>query len=105
MGYLNELTSLGFISTYLLTCIAAQFFLRRGRMLRWYHVLSSLVALGIFGFALAGTIYPTPPAPWNLLPFIFMGAVAVGFTLSWILDAGSAQSEPVLGACDESAHE
>jgi hypothetical protein len=95
MGYVNELTSLGFISTYLLTCAAAPFFLRRQGVLRWHHVVVAAAGFGIFGFALAGSVYPAPPPPWNLLPYIFAGTVAVGVALSWwmIPDAASLNSD------------
>jgi amino acid transporter len=83
IGYLNELTSLGFICTYILACIAAPFFLRRQGALRWHHAGVALAAFGIFGFALAGSIYPAPPAPWNLLPYIFAATVALGMIISW----------------------
>jgi amino acid transporter len=92
MAYGAQLASLGFISTYLWACASAPFFLRRRGALRWHHVAVSVSALGIFGFALAASVYPAPPAPWNVLPYIFAGTVAAGVALSWALGI---QSRPV----------
>jgi amino acid transporter len=88
MGYINELTGLGFISTYLLTCASAPFFLRRRGVLRLRHAVVAAAGFGIFGFALAGSVYPAPPPPWNFLPYVFAGTVATGVALTWMLSPG-----------------
>jgi amino acid transporter len=85
MAYGAQLASLGFVSTYLWACISAPFFLGRRGELRWRHIALSASALAIFGFALAASVYPAPPAPWDVLPFIFAGAVVAGTVLSWAL--------------------
>jgi amino acid transporter len=85
MAYGAQLASLGFISTYLWACISAPFFLRRRGELRWFHVALSASSLAIFGIALVASIYPAPPAPWNVLPYVFAGTVAAGTALSWAL--------------------
>ena len=85
MAYGAQLASLGFISTYIWACVSAPFFLGRRGELRWYHLAVSAASLAIFGIALAASIYPAPPAPWDVLPYIFAGTVAAGTALSWVL--------------------
>ena len=85
MAYGAQLASLGFISSYLWACVSAPFFLGRRGALRWYHLALSASALAIFGLALFASLYPAPPAPWNVLPYIFAGTVAAGSALSWAL--------------------
>jgi amino acid transporter len=91
MGYVSQLAGLGFISTYLITCAAAPSYLRRRGELRLRNAVVAAAGFGIFGFALAGSLYPAPPAPWNRLPYFFGGAVAAGVVLSWLLGLGRAR--------------
>jgi len=93
MAYGAQLASLGFVSTYLWACISVPFFLGRRGELRWYHIALSASALMIFGFALAATLYPAPPAPWDLLPYVFAGTVVAGTVLSWALGLQSRPRE------------
>lgn len=95
MGYVSQLAGLGFISTYLITCAAAPFFLRRQGVLRGRHVAVAAAGFGIFGFALAGSLYPAPPSPWNLLPYFFGCSVAAGVVLTWLRRPGRAQAPSV----------
>jgi amino acid transporter len=85
MAYGAQLASLGFVSTYLWACVSAPIFLGRRGELRWYHIAVSASSIAIFGFALAATLYPAPPAPWDILPYIFAATVTACAVLSWIL--------------------
>jgi amino acid transporter len=88
MAYGAQVASTGFVSTYILVSVAAPFFLHRVGALRWYHVAMAISAVVIFGCALVASIYPAPPSPWNLLPYIFIAAVAVGVGASWLHGRG-----------------
>jgi amino acid transporter len=85
MAYGAQLASLGFVSTYIWVCVAAPFFLRRQGALTLGRATASVMALGIFGLALAASVYPAPPYPWNTLPYIFLVTVAAAAGVSWIL--------------------
>jgi len=82
MAYGSQVASTGFVCTYILASLAAPFFLYRLGALRWYHGVVAASAVAIFGCALAASIYPVPPYPWNLLPYIYLAAVAVGVAVS-----------------------
>jgi amino acid transporter len=85
MAYGAQLASLGFVATYLWVCVSAPIYLGRRGELRWYHVAVSASSIAIFGFALAATLYPAPPAPWDVLPYVFVAAVAACTALSFAL--------------------
>jgi amino acid transporter len=85
MAYGAQLASLGFVATYLRVCVSAPIFLSRRGELRWYHIAISAASIAIFGFALAATLYPAPPAPWDVLPYVFAATVAVGAALSLVV--------------------
>jgi amino acid transporter len=80
MAYLDQVCSLGFVATYVWACIAAPFFLRRIRVLRWHHVGVALVPLGIFGFTLFASVYPAPTGIWRVLPYVLLGTIGAGIT-------------------------
>jgi amino acid transporter len=85
MAYGAQLASLGFVTTYLWACVSAPIYLARRGELRWHHVAISASSIAIFGFALAATLYPAPPAPWNVLPYIFAATVAACAAVSLAL--------------------
>ncbi|HEY1765697.1 MAG TPA: APC family permease [Opitutaceae bacterium] len=85
MAYGAQLASLGFVTTYIWVCVSAPVYLRRLGSLTWRRAAASVVAFAIFGLALAASIYPAPPYPWNTLPYIFVVTVAAAVVLSWTL--------------------
>jgi amino acid transporter len=85
MAYGAQLASLGFVATYLWVCLSAPVYLGRRGELRWFHVTVSASSIAIFGLALAATLYPAPPAPWDVLPYVFAAAVAACTAISLTL--------------------
>lgn len=79
VGWLGTLATFGFIYAYMATSLSA------GRMLaregRFTLSKKLIVATSIFvlAFALVGSLYPVPPAPYNVLPFIFAAYMTAGF--------------------------
>jgi amino acid transporter len=98
MAYGAQLASLGFVSTYLWVCVSAPFFLRRLRALTWARTAVSAVALSIFGLALGASVWPAPPYPWNILPYIFVATVAAAAGTSWVLGLRSRSARLALAA-------
>jgi amino acid transporter len=68
----------GFITAYLLVAVALPSFLRRRGELTPSAVALSLAAAIAMALAMAGTLYPVPDAPYNWLPYIYLGYLAAG---------------------------
>ena len=89
-GYFGTLCSFGFLLVYVLVSIAAPMYLRTLGKLHLAHLLYSLAGVGfmllpIFGMiGIPGsTLFPPPSFPNNLLIWIFVAYMAVGFV--WLL--------------------
>jgi amino acid transporter len=78
IGYLSQLASIGFIVSYSWVCLAVPFYLRRIGGLTPGHLAAAVCSLAILGFALFSSVYPRPPPPWDILPYVFVGAVVAG---------------------------
>jgi amino acid transporter len=82
-GYVGSVCTFGFLLAYLLITIGTPIYLRRqGRLRTWNLVVSALATVVVL-LPIAGSLYPVPPYPQNLLIYIFAGLIAVG--LGWFL--------------------
>ncbi|HEY4049508.1 MAG TPA: hypothetical protein VGM27_21810, partial [Acidobacteriaceae bacterium] len=52
----------------------------------------SVLAVLAMSVALFGSLYPVPPAPYSLLPYLYTGLLLAGFAYSAVR---SARSEPL----------
>lgn len=77
-GILGSIATYGFLVSYFLVSVGAAFYLRRKGLLRWYHILSSLLAVVLLAVVLIGTVYPAPAWPFNILPYVFLGLLGLG---------------------------
>jgi amino acid transporter len=89
-GYFGSLCSFGFLLVYILVSIAAPMYLRRLGKLRRRDLVCSLLGAGFNLLPLLGmigipgsTLFPPPSYPNNLLIWIFVAYMAVGFV--WLL--------------------
>jgi amino acid transporter len=86
-GLTGTLATFGFLTAYVLVTIAAPIFLRaQGRLTVRDGVVSSL-ALFAMVVAFMGNVYPIPPAPYNYLPYIYLGFLVTGLSWSVFLNA------------------
>jgi amino acid transporter len=74
IGYVGTFGTFAFAGGYVLVCIAAPVFARRSNdrvplLLLLAAVVGILASLG----ALYVTVYPVPPAPYNWLPYVWVG--------------------------------
>ncbi|HZZ20227.1 MAG TPA: APC family permease [Opitutaceae bacterium] len=85
IDYLIQIASFGFLGGYLAVCIAAPVFLARKFKLGIARIAVAVLSIAVLGAALFLSIFPIPDAPWRYLPYIFVGMLALGMTLSWSL--------------------
>ena len=78
-GWVGTVATYGFIVTYIIVSVAAPVYLRRRGELTFSAAVTSVLAIVFMGTALAGAVYPVPPAPYNWLPYLFLGYLAAGW--------------------------
>lgn len=77
VGLLGTLATFGFIFAYVLTSISAAKLLHSIKQLTTGKMLSIVSSVAVLLASLIGSLYPAPPPPYNLLPFIFVVYMAV----------------------------
>ena len=83
-GLTATFATLGFLLVYLLVCMAAPLDLKRTGELLPRQVVVSIIGVVLVGFVIFGSLYPAPPHPYDLIPYLFgldmvAGAVWFGF--------------------------
>ncbi len=79
-GWLGTIATLGFLLSYALIVVAAPVFLYKRKELKVKDVVIAAISFGLVMLPIVGSVYPLPPFPFNMFPFIFLG---------WIILAGS----------------
>lgn len=82
-GYVGSVCTFGFLLAYLLITIGTPLYLRRQNRLRPWNLAVSALATVVVLLPIAGSLYPVPPYPHNLLIYVFAGLITVG--LGWFL--------------------
>jgi len=78
-GWYGTLASFGFIVVYLLCSIAAPVLLKRTGELKASHLVFGVLGVVFMLFALYGSVYPIPAAPYDYLPYGFAAYMLIGF--------------------------
>lgn len=78
-GWYGTLASFGFIIVYLLCSIAAPVLLKRTGELKAQHLVFGVLGVVFMLFALYGSVYPIPAAPYDYLPYGFAAYMLIGF--------------------------
>ncbi|HUB68588.1 MAG TPA: APC family permease [Candidatus Methylacidiphilales bacterium] len=68
----------GFIGAYTLVCVAAPMYLKKIGELKTKDVAICAAALVLLLIPAIGSVYPVPPAPVNLFPYIFLVYIGAG---------------------------
>ena len=91
LAYLGTIATYGFLLVYILISIAAPVYLHRQRQLRPIDVAIAVLAVGFMAIPVIGSvgipgensIFPVPPAPYNVFPYLFLMYLVVGG--GWLL--------------------
>jgi amino acid transporter len=81
-GYMGSLSVYGFITVYFLVAAALPIYLRRRAQLTPAALTLAIAAALAMLLAMAGTLYPIPAPPYNVLPYIYLAYLALGLTWS-----------------------
>lgn len=90
-NYTSTLAVYGFFLSYLLISIAAPVYLFKRKQLKPVHLVTAAAAVILVCIPLVGSVYPLPTYPMVVLPFIFLGWMAV--SLVWCIIAKNHHSE------------
>nr|WP_319563596.1 APC family permease [uncultured Rhodoferax sp.] len=77
-GYLGSVATFGFLVSYVLVSVGAPVFLKRRGELKPRHIVFSVSSVLLLAIPLFGVLYPVPPYPLNLLPYVFIGLLVSG---------------------------
>lgn len=77
-GYLGSIATFGFLLSYILVSVAAPLFLRQQGELKAGHVVTAVASVALLIVPVVGVLYPVPAYPQNLLPYVFVGLLALG---------------------------
>jgi hypothetical protein len=78
LGFAGTLATFGFLVVYFRICLAAPVDQFRAGTLTWRHLLLSGGGTLMMTFVILGSLYPVPPWPQNLLPWIFLVYLVAG---------------------------
>jgi amino acid transporter len=87
-GFVITLGALFFILLYMLACVAVPFlYLRhlRSEFNPVKHLIIPAVGILIFILPLVSTVYPVPPSPLNVVPYIDLGWLVLGLIVMYLL--------------------
>jgi amino acid transporter len=91
-GYAGTFASFGFVVVYFALCIVAPMDLNKSREMKARHVLLGVAGSALMLFVVFGSVYPVPEYPYNILPYVFFGYMAVGAVWFTVLKAKSPQT-------------
>ena len=81
IGYTGTIGTFGYMLGYLLMAIALPFFLRRRNEANPLSTVLAVVVVAVLLYVFWKNVYPVPDYPFNLMPWIFLGLVALG--MAW----------------------
>jgi amino acid transporter len=81
--YVGIVSSYAYLLAYLLVAIGTPLWLRRIRALTPGSLAVSVLAAAGIGYVIYKNLIPVPPAPYNVLPYVFAGLIVIG--LAWYL--------------------
>ena len=78
-AYFGTIATYGFFFVYIMISIAAPKLLKSIGELKPVALVTSVLAILFMAIPVEGSLYPIPAWPWNLLPYIFLAYMILGF--------------------------
>jgi amino acid transporter len=91
-GYAGTFASFGFVVVYFALCIVAPMDLKKSQEMKPRHVVIGMVGAALMLFVVFGSVYPVPEYPYDILPYLFFGYMAVGACWFTVLKVKSPQT-------------
>ena len=91
-GYSGTVASFGFVVVYFALCIVAPMDLRKSGEMKPVHVALGVVGAALMLFVVIGSLYPLPPYPYNILPYLFCAYMIAGALWFAVLKVKSPQT-------------
>ncbi len=83
VGWLGTLATFAFIYSYMATSLSAGKMLAGAKLFTASKKLIVATSMLVLAVALLGSLYPVPPKPYNLLPWIFGAYMVLGVVWCW----------------------
>jgi amino acid transporter len=80
-GVTGTFATFGFLLIYLLIAIVSPIDLHRAGLMKPRHAIVGGIGAAMMAFAIFGSVYPVPPAPYDILPYLFALYMLIG--LAW----------------------
>ncbi|NMH97423.1 APC family permease [Pseudonocardia acidicola] len=77
-AYTGTIGTFGYLTAYLLMAIGMPIFLRRHHTVRAYHWLLAAAAAAAIVVVTYKNLIPVPAWPFNVLPYLYLGLLAIG---------------------------
>lgn len=77
-GYTGTFATFGFLVIYLLIAVVSPIDLYRVGLMRARHVLVGIIGAAVMAFVIFGSLYPVPPYPYSILPYLFGAYMLIG---------------------------
>jgi amino acid transporter len=111
-GYAGTIATYGFLVAYILISIAAPVYLKREHQLKAADVLYAVLAVGFMIIPVLGSvgipgensIFPVPPAPYNVFPYLFLVYLAIGAVWFLVLRSRSPEIIQAMESDIEDSH-
>jgi amino acid transporter len=99
LGDIGAISSIAILVSYLMVSVAAPVYLYRHGQLKPWNVVTAILSAAMILVPLAGTLYPVPDFPVNLMPYGFLALMAAG--MGWLLYVRKRHPERLAGVESE----
>jgi amino acid transporter len=95
--------AMGFLGAYVLISLAMPFYLKKIGELKAWHVAVAVIAELLLIVPIVGAVYPVPPFPANVQPYIYGGFMLIGIFIVFSKSKSTAEIASVRQVLEEHA--